>query len=82
MHDVVRELFQALRARAEGTQGGFCVDQHVLGELAGVGEAEQAHVGRLVVFGVLAGRLAEGRGVGGGIRMSSTTWKSRPTTLA
>ena len=33
MHDVVRELFQALRARAEGTQGGFCVDQHVLGEL-------------------------------------------------
>ena len=38
MHDVVRELFQALRARAEGAQGGFCVDQHVLGELAGVGE--------------------------------------------
>ena len=55
--DEARQFGQALAGVAERGEAVEGVLAQLLGELAGAGDAEQAHVGGLVVGGILAGGL-------------------------
>jgi len=55
MHDVVGEGAEAGGPCAEGGERGARVVEHFFGQMTGVGQTEQADVGRFVLFRNAAG---------------------------